>query len=635
MHSPPSAPLSHVSDIPDFMHFKPTKKIPRIPIEIQKEVLEKINILDKVPIKAFNKIGATLDQELQEMHINPDFTSDNSNIEVVVSIPNTDNLFTMKALNSRKDEVSKMLRDEFGNKHYFLNGKPVREKKINHLVSLQKKTNQQKRKAIKSVHHRHLAKLAQNNPDLFKNRSFQKALKEGKGFFSVTLKKNEIADFIKNNSKHITVVDLPKRVYYSSLNTVVQSTRINPDAFNANATGTGINIYKVDGWCPNSNYYELTTGIHHFANNYTNLDGTSPFEAHGTLVAAIIRKAAPGAHLYCHRELNSDESTSNYLNMLSTNTAYDIQNHSWNTVHNSYTNNAYSNVDAQFDNYIYANEGISIFVSAGNIDSRIFNPNNNVLSPAKAMNAITLGNHNNTNNMNATSLYNNPDTGAQKPEISAPGTDIDYGVFTPTSRPDNQDRHEIIDSGTSYASPLATALAADAMSIEPQLKTSSALLKAYMIASATKNITGGKNKTGEGGIKFQALNIDVLETYKASSPLNIFQDYGLQCKRELVVLKEGRSTRAVLSWLNRGSYVLAHKRVGLRLKLFVWSYDEEKWHYNQGSEYTTNSPYDIVKFTTPINSDAGNTSPYYVYMCNMATYDNQSKLEMGFAIQQE
>ena len=52
----------------------------------------------------------------------------------------------------------------------------------------------------------------------------------------------------------------------------------------------------------------------------------------------------------------------------------------------------------------------------------------------------------------------------------------------------------------------AAAFAADAMSKNSFLQNNASMLKAYMLASATDYVSGGHDRVGEGGIKFQPTN---------------------------------------------------------------------------------------------------------------------------------
>ena len=91
--SPPDT-INPSSNTPEFMSFKPAKEIPIIPLAIQIEAKQRLNVLNNnKPIRPFNKMSPALADMLETMQTNPDFTTDNSLIEVVISIPDTDSQF--------------------------------------------------------------------------------------------------------------------------------------------------------------------------------------------------------------------------------------------------------------------------------------------------------------------------------------------------------------------------------------------------------------------------------------------------------------------------------------------------------------------------------------------------------------
>ena len=133
-------------------------------------------------------------------------------------------------------------------------------------------------------------------------------------------------------------------------------------------------------------------------------------------------------------------------------------------------------------------------IAASNQD--VFNPGNNVASPANAYNVIAVGNVDDKKSaawaddeMNSTSAHVNPTTGVQKPEVVAPGTSIDTVASVGT--------------GTSFAAPQVAGLAAILMQRHGNLKFSPTAVKSILMASAVHNIEGNSvasNKDGAGSI---------------------------------------------------------------------------------------------------------------------------------------
>ena len=125
--------------------------------------------------------------------------------------------------------------------------------------------------------------------------------------------------------------------------------------------------------------------------------------------------------------------------------------------------------------------------SAGNIG-----PNGNVTSPGKGYNIITVGNADDKNtsswsddNMDNSSSSINPNTNLEKPEVAAPGIDIDTIAGG--------------GSGTSLSAPQVAGLAALLMQRDSDLISSPSAVKAIIMASAVHNIEGDQRLSGVDG----------------------------------------------------------------------------------------------------------------------------------------
>lgn len=144
--------------------------------------------------------------------------------------------------------------------------------------------------------------------------------------------------------------------------------------------------------------------------------------------------------------------------------------------------------DRAYD-YWVRERGFTGIKSAGNTSG-------NVTSPGKGYNIITVGNFDDQDSatwandeMHNTSAYINPDTGLEKPEVAAPGTDIDTVAGERW--------------GTSYAAPQVAGLAALLIDRNVNLQSYPTAVKAIIMASAVHNIEGGSTlstKDGAGGI---------------------------------------------------------------------------------------------------------------------------------------
>jgi hypothetical protein len=151
----------------------------------------------------------------------------------------------------------------------------------------------------------------------------------------------------------------------------------------------------------------------------------------------------------------------------------------------------YESHDREVDRLI--NSTFVVFVnSAGNYHST-WNSHGRVTSPGKALNAITVGNAATKSSNNATaptpywmydgenimkdgaSAFNHVSTIPNKPDISAPGTNIGY------VRSNNNVIHR---TGTSYAAPFVTGVVAQMMQARADLRFNPHIVKSILIAGA-------------------------------------------------------------------------------------------------------------------------------------------------------
>ncbi len=301
-----------------------------------------------------------------------------------------------------------------------------------------------------------------------------------------------------------------------------------------------------------------------------------------------------------------------------------IQNYSLNDYASDET---YDTLDRDMDDYAhdYAHRQQIIFNSAGNQRT---GSSRAVLSPAKAYNIITVGNYQgdyaNRSGyvLNNTSNYLQPTTGAQKPEMSGPGISI-----TMTSIG--------TDSGTSFASPHAAAIAADRMSgISFLHDAGSPTVKAFMLATATQSVTNsslansaGVNGVGVGGISYNS-QWRSLAYWWDNGGYGPFT-YNGACYQWNTTLNSGDKARIAISWLVRGSYAYGKSEsnaLGFDLDMSVTGPSGSSINSSNTSSNSRTNAYEMVDFTADVSGT------YVTNVCRASKRDSSGRFDFGFAV---
>jgi|GEM_PF-1450534 len=201
----------------------------------------------------------------------------------------------------------------------------------------------------------------------------------------------------------------------------------------------------------------------------------------------------------------------------------------------------------RFFDYIIRNYGVLAFMSNGNFGDT---PNPYSTSPGNGYNVISSGCYNDGDTviwdddaMVSYSSWWNPVEGHEKPEVAAPGDDVET---TGTSAP------WIISgfNGTSSASPLTMGVATLLADREPLLMVQPQAVKAIIMVSAWHNLEGDavlSDKDGAGGIHAAAADAVVRDgqyvigTFTPSSFPGGFHDQRLFCHK-------GDGTRVICLW---------------------------------------------------------------------------------------
>ena len=482
---------------------------------------------------------------------------------------------------------------------FTLNDRDVSEKKVVASAEKQRKVAMSMREERRGRSRSRLRELASrlkmvDDPDV------QLALKHGRDTVSgVELTREQLHALIKEGGELIAGVDLyvkPKDQVAGAM----LSTRVDPWAIDYSARrGDGIGIYMTESGCaPDS-----------FMTNYDRLAGSNT--SHSRNVSSIMRAVSPDSYIYCRG--GAVLPTAADLNGYGGNPPIHIVNRS----NGGGDNDDYTTSDRDWDNLVY-DEAVATFISAGNYGD----DNGYIMSPSKGFNVVSVGAYDDSTDVIADfSSYKDPETGADKPELSAPGVSIAAGGYTK--------------SGTSMSSPHAAAFAADLMGRYTWLKWRPYLVKSLMMSGAWKSITGGRYKVGLGGVDFYRSYYSFhyhwwqggngsFSFFDNNDPLpgNNFID------SKWVNLSSSLSkVRITLVWLNRGAYTYSHRNdahpIGMDLDMRVY---DPNGNYVAGS-YSWDNPYEWVEF------DPAVTGVYRVAINRYANRDTSSKLHMGLLYQ--
>lgn len=256
--------------------------------------------------------------------------------------------------------------------------------------------------------------------------------------------------------QYLSKIDLIESIFFIDMN-LEPSLAISRQVIKADSVqsstyggydGSGINVGMLDVGYPDNSKIGLPS------NRITYCQALSSPHPHATLVGAILAGQginsypmgiAPGAHLYCAWGIYIDEALDWFhdhdVSIVNVSLVYLDQ-------YGNYTHNEYRKSDAIVDYYVNK-QNMNVIIAAGNRGQQ------GVCSPAMAYNAITVGNVDDNDTvslsddiLNSYSSYTNSltPTHASKPDISAPGTDINCGFDS--------------NSGTSLSAPHVTGLIA-------------------------------------------------------------------------------------------------------------------------------------------------------------------------------
>ncbi|MBN1249921.1 MAG: S8 family serine peptidase [Anaerolineae bacterium] len=325
-------------------------------------------------------------------------------------------------------------------------------------------------------------------------------------------------------------------------------------------SGTGVSVAIIEGaYAAPDNPYLTIAGIYD-----ANHDALAADQMHATGVTGIIgsqhpvyRGLAPGATLFAangdYRDFNRMLQAMAWGQQQAT-----VLNNSW--YWDTINNPTFGPFDRQLDSFMRYNRDF-VVVAAGNFGdpvcyTGVFSTTY-VVSPAKGYNVISVGNYRDEGSlawdddaMSRCSSWGDPggETPSpthEKPEVVAVGSTIWSTVVSTTlTGPIG-----LIGSGTSFASPMVAALAADIIQAEPLLVDRPESVKAIIMATALRNLEGDltlSDVDGVGGIMPTAALATVERGHWASIEITSSASYPITFTQ---YVHGGERARFVVNWL--------------------------------------------------------------------------------------
>jgi uncharacterized repeat protein (TIGR02543 family) len=252
----------------------------------------------------------------------------------------------------------------------------------------------------------------------------------------------------------------------------------------------------------------------------------------------------------------------------------------------------------RFYDDIVRNVHRTVVVAAGNEGAG----NGNVLSPALGYNVFTIGNLDDRNTvdrsddfMRSTSSFRNPlstNDDREKPEVTAPGTLINSTTLASPWIGD-------IGSGTSFAAPAVTGMAALLMQRAPILQAWPEIVKSITMVTAIFNIEGDarlSDRDGAGGI-----GIDIADDVARRIAGNWgSSDYTCSSPDPLILdtmpLAAGQRIRAAMAWDTNTAYAEYANQPSADIDLWLLGPSATLVAFSESFDNT----YEIVDYTAGV-----------------------------------
>ncbi|MBR6562906.1 MAG: S8/S53 family peptidase [Clostridia bacterium] len=255
----------------------------------------------------------------------------------------------------------------------------------------------------------------------------------------------------------------------------------------------GIVLGMIESAAPDTSY-SCFNGIENKITAIGNMSQEKEHIAHASRVAAIMVGKDTGIaqnfeHLYCIRAGYVSDFYSNVetllkegVNVINMSAGYCTEIKHSDGTKTYYGLNEYDTLTQWVDHIAY-NHSVHFIKSSGNKGI------NGVTKPGMAHNIITVGNVNTLSGYISSSSSRNVNNSniAYKPDLCAPGTNIDIPNNNFSYYNDEQELIVPVNDGTSFATPHVSAIVAVLCSYEPLLLTKQALMKSILMSSVSIN----------------------------------------------------------------------------------------------------------------------------------------------------
>lgn len=409
--------------------------------------------------------------------------------------------------------------------------------------------------------------------------------------YTDSLSADEINNLL-NGNKNVYISKHKDPINQMAYTAIFNTSQISTHAFTNSAKGKGIGIHFTETGCPHPNFW---------TSKYQNVNGCEHgWQTHPTGVLQVLSKTAPEASLYGYDQ-GTWPTRANHSNL-------EISSHSWASPYSP--TNEYIEVDAMMDNYVYTN-GITAFVAAGNVSPDV--PNNKyVSSPGKALNAITVGAINPTNdNYTSYSKWMNSEIGNEKPEV-ANYTDFEFNNTLTFPCGSQTCTYNGYFNGTSASTPYTAAMVADLMSHHPSsLKGHPELIKAILVSGGKRPIPNASTHDPNNQT-VAAKDIPVYSSLAWNRTFRTWRGENNQVfnSNQKITFTEagikGAHYRIGIAWLTSGSYILANKDL-VQNQGQKMPQDIDLKVYQNGKviaqSLSSTNPFEVVDFTPKTNDN--------------------------------